>query len=228
MKINILLYGIILTLILSSCVIYHPQLTDIPLISNKNDIRIDAGVSVLTTANATVSYGLTDKIAIQTTGSYGADERYYFQAASGYYKNFNTNKVLELYGGFGYGHGNAFKDNHPGHLTGNYQVYFIQADIGKLAVKKPEIDLGLALKTGFLHSNLTDNNYYFPLISTEYSRMYHDNSLLLEPTGMIRIGGPKLKFSLRLGGCFIHKFTNPETRLPCHKLNFGLGLNYRF
>lgn len=228
MKINIILYSLIISLLLTSCVVYQPQTIDIPLISKKSDLRIDAGISVLTTANATISYGLTDKIALQAAGSYGADERNYFQVASGYYKSYNTNKVFELYGGFGFGHGNAFKDAHPGRLAGNYQVYFIQADIGKLAVKKTGIDLGLALKTGYLHSNLIDNNFYFPQFSTEYSRMYHDNSLLLEPTGMIRIGGPKLKFSFKLGGCFIHKLTNAETWFPYHPFNVGLGLNFRF
>jgi hypothetical protein len=38
--------------------------TDIPLISGKNDLRVDAGISVVPSVNATVSYGLTNNVAI--------------------------------------------------------------------------------------------------------------------------------------------------------------------
>ena len=91
-------------------------------------MRVDAGISIVPSANATVSYGLTDKIAIQWFGSIGTDERYYFQAATGLYKNKGNNKILELYGGFGYGYGNAYKDANPGNLLGDYQLY-LEVDI---------------------------------------------------------------------------------------------------
>jgi hypothetical protein len=40
-------------------------------ISEKNDLRIDAGISLGPSAHTTISYGLTDKIAIQGFGSVG-------------------------------------------------------------------------------------------------------------------------------------------------------------
>ncbi len=84
----------ITVLVLASCTII-PHTTDIPLIREKGDLRIDTGVSVIPTANATVSYGLSEKIAVQAYGSYGADNEYYLQTAAGLYKNHNQNLVTE-------------------------------------------------------------------------------------------------------------------------------------
>jgi len=65
MKNKLIINGFLISLMMSSCIVYHPMTTDIPLISEKNDLRVDAGISIVPSANATVSYGLTDKIAIQ-------------------------------------------------------------------------------------------------------------------------------------------------------------------
>jgi len=45
--------------------------------------------------------------------------------------------------------------------------------------------------------------------------------------GFIRIGGQKLKFSVKLGGTMIYKFTNTNRSLPYSYINLGLGINYR-
>ncbi len=201
--------------------------TDIPLISEKNDLRVDAGISVVPSANATISYGLTDKIAIQGFGSIGYD-RYYFQAATGLYKNKGNSKIFELYGGFGYGYGDAYNDANPGNLRGNYQLYFAQANYGKIANESSNFEIGFGIKGGYLHSNLTDKNYYGWISETGPFKTYHDESILLEPIGFIRIGGNRLRFNVKLGGTMIYKFTNTDKNLPYSYLNLGIGLNYRF
>lgn len=114
-----------LTIILTGCVVYQPQAVDIPLINKKKDLRIDAGISNLTSANATISYGLTDKVAVQTFGSYQLGERYYFQGAIGLYKKQNIQQVMEWYGGFGYGQGDAYNDANPGNLR---EIFFFLTD----------------------------------------------------------------------------------------------------
>ena len=217
-----------LSVIMTSGIVYQPQTVDIPLISKKNDLRIDAGVSILPSANATVSYGLTDKIALQTYGSVGADEKYYFQGAVGIYKKYNNQKIMELYSGFGYGYGSAYKDANPGDLYGNYQQYFLQLNYGKVDCKIANMDYGFGLKAGLLHSNLTDDNYYDFYSETGPFITYHDNSLLIEPTMFLRFGGEKLKFNIKLGSCWIYKFTNTDKEFPYSFINLGLGLNYRF
>ena len=227
MKIRVLIFGIIFNLLFSGCIVYQPQMVDIPLISKKNDLRVDAGVSLLPSANATISYGITDKIAIQGFGSISPDDRYYFQAATGLYKNKGNNRVLELYSGFGYGYGNAYKDANPGNLIGDYQLYFGQVNYGKIASESSNFEIGFGLKGGYLHSNLTDENYYDLISETGPFKTYRDESLLIEPIGFIRVGGKRLRFSVKLGGTLIYKFTNTDKNLPYSYLNLGLGLNYR-
>jgi hypothetical protein len=55
-------------------------------------------------------------------------------------------------------------------------------------------------------------------------KTYHDESLLVEPIGFIRIGGERLKLSVKLGGTMIYKFTNTDRSLPYSYIN-SLGIN---
>jgi hypothetical protein len=226
MKIQVITLGLLISLMMSSCIVYHPMTTDIPLISEKNDLRVDAGISIIPSAHATISYGLTNKVAIQGFGSIGYD-RYYFQAATGIYNNMGNSRVLEFYGGFGYGYGNAYKDANPGNLLGDYQLYFGQLNYGKIANESSNFEIGFGIKTGYLHSNLKDKNYYNWVSEAGPFRTYHDESLLFEPVGFIRVGGQNLKLSLKLGGTVIFKFTNTNRSLPYSCINLGIGLNYR-
>jgi hypothetical protein len=227
MKNHLTLFTLFATLLFSGCGVYHTQMTDIPLINRKNDVRIDAGVSLIPAGYSTVSYGLTDNIAIQGYGSISGEDIYYIQAATGLYRNMKNNRVMELYGGFGYGNGNAYNDVNPGHLYGNYQLYFGQFNYGKIANKNSGFELGLGIKAGYLHSNLTDRNYYnWVSISGPFDD-YTDESLLFEPVGMMRIGRGRLKFSFKIGSTLIYKFTNTDVPLPYSKLKVGIGLNYR-
>ena len=214
-------------MIITSCIVYHPQTTDIPLISEKKDLRLDAGISIVPSAHMTISYGLTDKIAVQTFGSIGSDDRYYFQGAAGIFKKSDNQKVIEFYSGFGYGYGSAYRDANPGDLYGNYQLYFVQFNYGKIDCKFANMDYGFGLKTGYLHSNLTDYNYYQFYSETGPFTTYKDNSLLIEPNVFVRFGGERLKFNIKLGGCWINKFTHTDKGLPYSSINLGLGLNYR-
>ena len=216
-----------LILTMSGCVIYNPQMTDIPLIAHKGDLRVDAGISIVTSAHASVSYGLTDKIAIQGFGSIGEDKRHYLQGAAGIYQNKSNNTVLETYAGAGYGHGVGFVFAGDGRVSGNYQLYFGQVNYGKIASESSNFETGVSIKAGYLHSNLTDENYY------EYTSEYgpfgklQDESILFEPSAFMRMGGKKIRFNLKVGGAFIHKFTNTSKKLPYSHLNIGLGINYR-
>jgi len=215
------------SIIMSGCIVYQTQMTDVPLISEKNDLRIDAGVSLIPAVQSTVSYGLTDKIAIQGYGNVGADHNYYFQTATGLYKNKGNDRVMEVYGGFGYGYGDAYKDANPGNLLGNYQLYFGQFNYGKIASKSSGFEIGLGIKAGYLHSSLTDKNYYDWGNTTGPYDLYKDESILFEPVGFMRFGSGRLKFSFKLGSTLIYKFTNTDKNLPYGRLNIGLGLNYR-
>jgi hypothetical protein len=223
MKNKIIILEILIALMMTSCIVY-PQTSDIPLIKKKKDLRIDAGISLIPTAHATISYGLSDKIALQTFGSISSDYGYYFQGAGGYFKDLGNRKVIELYSGFGFGYGEAYRDSGPGHLYGNYQLYFTQFNFGKIDCKFANMDYGFGIKTGLLHSYLVDRNYYYHNSENTVAL----NSFIIEPTLFARLGGERLKFSLKLGSCWLYKFTNTDKYLPYSYFNLGLGLNYRF
>ncbi|MDD4993971.1 MAG: hypothetical protein PHR83_17250 [Paludibacter sp.] len=211
---------------ITSCV-YQPTMVDIPLISQKHELRVDAGVSIIPAVNATVSYGLTDKLAIQTYLNTNTYDSYYLQGAVGYYKNLGNNKIMEIYGGFGSGEGDAYSDANPGNLKGNYQSYFAQFNMGSINGRFAHMESGFGIKTGMLHSNMTDMNYYdktYPLSTSHIN--YSDNSFLFEPTFFFRFGGERLKVNFKMGGCWMYKFTNIDKYFPYSRLNLGIGLNY--
>jgi hypothetical protein len=222
----IVVYMILFAITTMSCVVYHPHMVDIPLISKKGDARLDAGISAQW--HATVSVGITERFAIQSYGSFAGPEKYYLQQAAGYYKDLGNKKVMEIYTGFGYGYGDAYYDPNPGSLFGNYQVYFTQFNFGKIGCDFAHTDLGIALKAGYLHSSLTDRNYYARNFPPESSGVYKDDCLLIEPHAFLRIGGEKLKFGLQVGIAEIYKFTNKDKWYPYLPLNLSLGFNYRF
>ena len=226
MKPKVLIFHLLLLFLISSCCVYHPQTADIPLIKRKNDLRIDAGISLIPTMHSTISYGLTNKIAIQVYASTSGDERKYLHLATGLYKAYENQIVMELYGGFGYGYGDAYKDSNPGNLYGNYQIYFLQYNMGNYSNKSGHLEFGFGIKSGYFHSNLTDRNYYSWGSETGPYISYKENSLLLEPQAFFRIGGERLKFSFKAGGCRIFKLTHPNIFIPTANLNIGLGLNY--
>ena len=224
---GLLYISILVSIVFSGC-IYYPQLTDIPLIEEKSDLRIDAGVTMLPSINTTISYGLTDKIAIQGYGRVSSDEGYMLQAAVGRYHKFQNHTVLELYGGAGLGHGDAYKSSTGGHLNGNYQLYFGQINYGRIASATSNFEIGCGLKSGYMHSSLLDENYYSQVYSHSPHRIYYDDLIFTEPQVFLRLGGKHLRFSIKAGALLMYKFTNTAHQFPYHKYNFGIGVNYRF
>jgi hypothetical protein len=225
MKKHVFITGSMICLFLGACCVYQPQPTDIPLIRHKNDTRVDAGISSIPGVHSTISYGLTKKIALQVFGSYGSDKAKYFQFSPGIYKAYENRKVLELYGGFGAGYGDAYRDANPGHLKGAYQLYFLQGNVGKYSSKSGHFECGIGLKAGILHTNLKDQNYYNDGLDDGSYTMYKENSILAEPMAFLRAGGEKVKFSLKLGVCKIFKLAHPDLYIPANNFNLGLGIS---
>lgn len=215
-----------LTLLVTSCGFYIPQSADVPLINHKNDIRIDAGANRLFTAGmATVSYGLTDKVAVQAYGSLGSNNRYFYHGALGWYKNLENRNVMEVYVGAGNGYG--YNSNHDTGTdkSGNYQVYFSQFNYGKLGGESGIWDLGFGLKAGIFHSNILTE--YDPVMSGNQPSLTNiDNNLLIEPNFFVRIGDDHVKFSVKMSSVYISGHNNSAS-LPYFPLNLGVGLNIR-
>ena len=223
-KIVKILFVIIIQL--SGCVTYYPQTVDIPLISKMHDLRLDGNVTGMISANGTVSYGLTNHLALQIYGN--GFHGHYYQGAAGYFANLGKISVMEIYGGYGYGYGDAPNDANPGNLYGHYHIYFTQFNLGQVDNYTKNRERGIGLKFGYLLSDFVDDNFYgrypenVPLVA------YKDRNLLIEPNGFIRFGGKKLKVNLKGGYCWIFKYTNKDKYFPYSHINIGLGLNYRF
>lgn len=228
LKIILIIWFFSFTLV--SCIIY-PHAMDIPLIQEKNDLRVDASVSSVIDVSSTVSYGLTKNIAVQGFGSYGSDDKRYFQGAIGYFKNTGNSNILEWYTGFGTGYGDAYDDANPGNLFGNYQMGFIQINYGKVNSRFAHMDYGISFKTGYLRTNLTDRNYFGIYSNEENFSEYpypvlNDNSILFQPVAFVRLGGERLKFNIKGGCMWIYQLTNKDQKLPVGNFNIGIGLNY--
>lgn len=222
------IFVICFSALLSGCAVW-PKTVDIPLIKEKNDLRIDAGVALIPAVNATVSYGLTDKIAVQTFGSIDVDGLHYLQGAVGLFKDRGNTFITEWYGGAGTGHANVFKG--PGRLEGNYQLYFTQFNFGKLNAQFLNADYGFGLKTGYLRTHLKDQNYFGNYSTEENFDTYSypietDNCAAIEPTAFVRIGKGKLKFNVKMGGLLLYQFSNKDKKIPVGHFNAGIGLNY--
>jgi len=242
---TIRIFCIVFILILHGCA-YYPQLTDIPLISEKGDLQVDAGITTCISANTTASYGLTDKIAMQVFGnigpfSYGLYNKkapqtigyiepdcYYFQIAAGPYKKLKNGNILELYNGIGYGYGEANDEgtHTVGHLTGNYQIVFSQLNYGVTNRRFLNSDVGISLKAGYMHSKMLDKNYYWSVESP--LAPLTDHIILLEPTALWRFGEKNLKFGLKAGTVLFYEFTSRNKSFPVGPLNIGMSLSYRF
>jgi hypothetical protein len=209
---------------LSSCGVYYPHLSDIPLVSAKHNVKIDAGLSLTQEAGISFSYGLTNRIAVQSYISKSHDNTHYLQIAPGLYKKLDRDKILELYMGYGSGSGYLYFDPHPGHFSGRYQLYFAQLDWGSANRESALVDFGFGLKAGLLCSKMLDDNYYAQVSSGTY----RDKSLVLEPQAVLKIGGQHFRVSFKGGFCLLTKFTNLEKHFPYIPYNFGTGLNLNF
>lgn len=217
---------ILSSFLMLSCVAYQPQMVDIPLIHEKNDWRVDASASLVkTSVGTTVSYGLTDKMAVQMHGkvNIGDARDSYIQGSGGYYKHFQNDAVLELYGGIGYGNNHTYSSGTGGDLDGFQHLYFSQLNFGKINIANGKIDLGIGLKTGVLFSEMQDNDYYSN--TPETGLTYNHSMILGEPTAFIRFGGEHIKFNLKAGAVKMYQLSNTNHRFPFSWWNLGFGVN---
>lgn len=231
--------------LLASCTVYHPQAVDIPLIHEQGDLRVDANANLSSyiilpdniNANLTVSYGLTDHVALQAHANYGTGNAY-GQAAAGLYWPVGERFVVETYGGFGIGSAwydgtnNDYDadDDSRSHKTyrygGHYTLPFIQANAGWHNLADGHIEVGFGLKTGAF---LPDYDYrqYDADGNEQVDRHTHldGGRFLVEPQLMARFGGDKIKFSLHMG--FTLMAPELEGNFGHDFLTLGAGLNFK-
>ena len=199
--------------ILSGCSIYRPQSVDIPLLEQAGETRIDAAVGASAvvvlpdafTLNATGSHAFTDHIAGQVHANVGTGV-YYLQAAPGVYTRLGSKGRLEGYAGLGFG-GSMAQAGETGSrrydYDGHYGLVFAQGNIGWRHLGPLEVGFGLklgALLPRFDYYEFHDEEN--PAAVTAHEQ-YSTGNFLLEPQLQLRLGSDEVKFTTRLGFCWL-------------------------
>ena len=199
----------------AGCVTYYPQVVDIPLIEEKDDLKIDAGMSYMCSAYGTVSYGLTNIVAVQAFGNVDILSRYHLQGAVGLYKWFDESLTgIELYGGYGYG--NCLFDS-PNTTTGAYHLVFTQFNIGRVEMGESNIDLGLGLKGGYLFGNFVN--------LSDLKTVHKENGMIIEPTVLFRFESRReVKFSIKIN--YVLPVTIDRQHALFYPFNFSIGRQF--
>jgi len=237
-------------LLFNGCAVYYPQTSDIPLIKEKKELRVDGGISLFPAINGTVSYGLTDKIAVQVSGNLMPGYAYYtpglFQylitSAVGYYKyNPTNNWTKELYFGIGSGYSTdyGYDSYHSGTLLGDYQIYYVQGNIGRRGVKHKFFEYAFVLKLGLINTHFFVEDVY-TYTSNTTGQKYNELGAFIEPVISIKLGGERLMFNIKPSFCYMKTiiktndhFTDQyliykDYEYPYFPYGIGLSLNYRF
>lgn len=205
---------VLATLVATGCSIYHPQSVDIPLINHEGDSRLDVSASLsatvfpdVLTVGATYSYGINDWLAAQAHINFGGSNAY-GQLAPGAYLPLGEHGLLEGYAGVGFGgmwmsepakefsFDTASQDQYL--LRGTFVVPFVQANIGVHDVGKVHFDAALGLKAGAYLPAIDYLRYSDGVHVEGQDYRYSTANLLFEPQLMLRLGGERTRWNLRV------------------------------
>ena len=218
----------------SSCVVYHPYNTDIPLLREQGDLHLDGSLSASLFAapalNTTVAYSPVNKLGLQTSASFSGIDNYYLQAAAGTYLPYKLS-VLECYVGYAYGlstHDTVSNLIHETYRTeGHYNIVFSQINFGWAGLDDDCIDLGFGLKFGLMTP--TFNKYLVADDGTESLAEQHTNpSFLFQPQMMFRFGWPKFKFCFNLAFAALSDWPTDDNYFNYDRFSLGFGVHYNF
>lgn len=219
-----------LSLTVTSCWVYKPELADIPLIDHKGDRHLNFAIYnnpilvyndrlgyyyfPVPGISASYSTGITERLAINTHADFQGS-CYYTHAAAGLYKPYH-NSVLEGYLGVGYGHGSVYIDAEPASSDVDFLCPFAQVNYGWHL--NSHWDVGMAMKAGD----------WIPFkVRATGNPAYPSHVPLFEPQLFVRVGGEKVKFQLQAG--YAHLFGMPHNRLlRYHTVSISTGININF
>ncbi|MEZ4842973.1 MAG: hypothetical protein R3A43_01840 [Bacteroidia bacterium] len=230
MKAHFFTLVIFILLVAEGCYIYQPMTADVPLISRKNDSRLNIGVSIPPFLQVSYAHGLSNQIALHAHGCIIDREVNYSQFAVGYYKVKDTSSVFEFYTGFGVGQGEASRFrllDISSTARGNYQLIYEQLNYG-ITKNNRRFESGFSLKAGYMTSTVYDRSFYKPVNPNIPLKIYHNQCILVEPMAFIKFGGKHLKFSFTYGITSLVKLPESEKVIPYCPAAFSMSVNYRF
>ena len=220
----------------SSCVVYHPHNTDIPLLREQGDLHLDGSLSMSApllaapAINATVSYAPVNMLGLQAAASFTEVGTYHVQTAAGAFFPHGLS-VLECYVGYAYG---AFKHDTVSNLLnetyrteGHYNLIFSQINFGWTGLDDDCIDVGMGLKFGLLTP--TFDKYQLADDGTETPVIRYDTpSFLIQPQLMFRFGWPKFKFSFNVAYAALSDWPTEDNYFNYDRFSAGFGVHYKF
>jgi hypothetical protein len=221
-KLISLIFGIVI--LLQSCnVLYIPNMQNVPLLKEKNEVRASIGISDFQGA-----YAITNNIGViingqsnlKSTSSY-VDKEYVLvedhdcqnkvlELGIGYLNQISDSKVLEVYGGVGFGKNsikNSFKVDSTGifykkeSFSANTFRFFVQPNIG---ITTDIVDIAFSTRFVFLKFSNIDTLGFTTdrLLEKNLYGVDKQNYMFLEPAVTLRFGYKYVKFHAQVASSF--------------------------
>jgi hypothetical protein len=199
---------------------YAPNTANIPLLSEKGEIKINALYSTgagssFNGGELQLAHALTNHIGVMANGFaaykseivhdwgpfHGPNSREkgygsYLEGAGGYFNSIGRNGIVEVYGGYGKG----YSMNNYGFVAGsemitrvNVSKVFIQPSIGSKILFG---EIGFSPRIGLVNWKIKKTNGY---LSDDLIAIYEKPHLFVfEPTFIVRVGSPSVKLQIAI------------------------------
>lgn len=200
---------IVLSLFTIQCGVYHPNIVNIPLLSEKGEGNISGHLSI-SGSEIQVSYAVSDKYALMFNNMFIWDEKpnksiNYHELGAGLFQPLGKRGRFEIYTGGGF--------------TNNYGRIFLQPNIG---VKWKTLELGFSTRLShvFLTSqgkSYTKNDEYLENVSP---------ALFIEPATTLKFGLKSVKLISQFGFSKLILGSPDILNLPLF-ISFGVNVNFQ-
>ena len=195
-----ILFIVVLIFFCSSCkrTLYVPNMQNVPLLKEKNEIRAS-----FTPSNVQAAYGITNGLGLMLNAHFPnsltlqelegdlSTKRRFYEGGIGYFTKVNELGVFEIYGGVGKGkvsfdnRGNNIKDK----FSSKFSRYFIQPSIGWTL---ENVDLAISLRyTRLSFYDLDTSEYIFDAskgFDQDLSLIDQNSYSFVEPAITLRLG----------------------------------------
>jgi hypothetical protein len=213
-KIGFIILTIALFVFMTSChIMYVPNTQNVPLLEEKNDLKLEIG-----TKDLQVAYGITDHVGLMVNGYYNKNDwsvtsgtfdnqylskRSLIEGGLGYYSALGENGRFEVYGGGGFGHVNYdynLFDNEvqtESNTFGiNFMRFYIQPAIG---VQGKSFGMAFSTRLASLSfSNTLSEGYTINELTDEGLNELEDNMFFfVEPALTMRLGVKYVQFEIQ-------------------------------
>jgi len=226
------IYPIAFCLLLSSCsnVYYAPNVQNVPLIKNINDIKINAGLGITegsTEIAVQSSFALDSVWAAQINFSNSitksGTEIHQLDVAIGRYKGRTNNWITEVYAGIGFA-GYNWNTQSPS-VKFNAVKTYLQGNLG-YSIKNLEIVFSIRTGTNTMFNGISSLNKYYIDVQhfTPIGNSY--TFFVAEPAVTLRAGSSNFKIQVQLGFSSGTGFN--DYNLYQDNFNFNTGFVFLF